>query len=728
MERLIQQLDLEEHFAALSAFFARAKPFTVGGDERANTIFLREMKTMDIPALPPSQNLDGAIARLRKQGIAKLGELYDFVRIARFFETLNHREFEGKLGEWIKTIEIIAPLKKLATAFNYDGEVIASQELTRLKSAIEDKKKLARHLIARLTSDQKLAPYLVDRQVHIVGGEETLLLRGGFNRLLAGRVVDRARAGFFYVAPRALSEVKRAIEDLENERANAILELERAYSSTLFDWTKSLSFINAAFDRFDALAARVNFAKSRNLSIVATSDSPDIILSDFSHPALKNPTPVSIDFSKPIVIVTGVNAGGKTMLLKSTLSAALMAKHLIPMKIDERKSAIGRFKGIEAVLSDPQNAKNDISTFAGRMTQFAALLGGQNLLIGIDEIELGTDSDEAASLFKVALERLRDRGSRVIAVTHHKRLAALTAKDDRVELIAALYDEARQKPTYRFARGTIGKSYAFETALRYGVPQAIVSEAKSLYGEDKERLNDLIERSSELERETRRKIAKLNEEEAEIARQKRALIDERETQKKEYEKLRDALEREYAAAIDAAKLAARSAREDDRHRALNLANALKSAIAKPATAARSHELKVGGGVKYLGAIGVIASIKGDRAIVESDGKRIYADLKDLSPSPTIPPIKAKVSIEKPRAASFRLDLHGLRAEEAQEKLDKFLSDALIAGFDEAIIVHGVGSGRLYRVVKEALKIHPRVREFADAPANMGGIGATIVKF
>ena len=131
------------------------------------------------------------------------------------------------------------------------------------------------------------------------------------------------------------------------------------------------------------------------------------------------------------------------------------------------KSSIGLFKNIEAIIEDPQNVKNEISTVAGRMVSFGKLFSKKTpMIVGVDEIELGTDSDEAASFFKVIIEELMDRGVKLIVTTHHKRLASLLATDERVELLAALYDEKNQKPTYEFLKGTIGKSYAFETALR----------------------------------------------------------------------------------------------------------------------------------------------------------------------------------------------------------------------------------------------------------------------
>jgi len=167
---------------------------------------------------------------------------------------------------------------------------------------------------------------------------------------------------------------------------------------------KFLSFVNREFDRFDNYQARVFFARAKDYEFVLPQKSSKVILSDFAHPALHDPTPISLSFDKRILLITGVNAGGKTMLLKSILSAVYLSKYLLPFRCNVSKTHIGHFDTIDAVIDDPQSVKNDISTFAGRMVEFARLFDKKNAIIGIDEIELGTDSDEAASLFRVLLE------------------------------------------------------------------------------------------------------------------------------------------------------------------------------------------------------------------------------------------------------------------------------------------------------------------------------------
>ncbi len=137
-----------------------------------------------------------------------------------------------------------------------------------------------------------------------------------------------------------------------------------------------LKFINKEFDRFDHYQARLFFAKAGDKNFILPNKNNKNRLVEFKHPALHEPKPITIDFSKSVVMITGVNAGGKTMMLKSILSAVLLSKYLLPYNANQ-KTQIGTFKNINAVLDDPQSVKNDISTFAGRMVEFSKLFSSK---------------------------------------------------------------------------------------------------------------------------------------------------------------------------------------------------------------------------------------------------------------------------------------------------------------------------------------------------------------
>jgi DNA mismatch repair protein MutS2 len=471
----------------------------------------------------------------------------------------------------------------------------------------------------------------------------------------------------------------------------------------------------------------VIFAKSKNMQLIKSKNDSRIILSGFKHPALHNAKAIDVDFSKNILMITGVNAGGKTMLLKSILASAFMAKYIIPMSINENRSHVGSFKSVLAIIDDPQNVKNDISTFAGRMQEFSRIFSQNSALLGVDEIELGTDSDEAAALFKVILDDLIKRGQKVVVTTHHKRLAALMADRDDVELMAAIYDEEQRKPTYEFMQGIIGKSYAFETASRYGITNAIVKEAKAVYGDNSEKLSLLIERGSQLERELKQKHKKVDEKLEELRLKELHVQETKEENLREIEEQKAALKRSYDVAISEAKNAAKAGDTKAIHRAMDKANK-KLPPLQEEPIKRDVKFSIGDSVKYHSSRGVIVSMKGEReAMLEMDGMKVRVKTKHLrhvqkhTPKPQT---NVKVNVEK--RAGLKCDLHGLRADEACEVLDKFLNDALVNGWDEVIVYHGIGTGKLSYAVKNFLIAHPSVKKFEDAPHHLGGFGAKIV--
>ena len=731
LNHLIDQLDLTAHIEAFNGFFSRPKPLFIEGDQERHYSYIEALDKLTFNAPPKVAPFRPITIHLKKQGVLRFEQIFELIKVVRYFRTLKNSAFEGVIGEWMHKIVIPERLgDEVESYFDLEGRFNEEldEELFGLSSRIKVIKDDINASMRRMLFSSKISPYLVDTQVHYVNDEECLLMRGGFNHVLKGQVVGRTSGGFFYVVPDNLSKSRDQIRTIETMREVKFYEYAKQFSKVLSELIPFINFIDKEFERFDHYQARVHFARAKGLSIVKASKGREIKLVAFEHPAIHKPKPVHVDFSKNVLMITGVNAGGKTMLLKAILSAAVMAKYLVPMKLNAHKSVIGNFRRFEAIIDDPQNVKNDISTFAGRMQQFSQLFSQHDALIGVDEIELGTDSDEAAALFKVILDDLIAKGQKIVVTTHHKRLAALMADRDDVELMAAIYDEEHRQPTYEFLQGIIGKSYAFETALRYGIQHQVVERATKVYGENHEKLNLLIERGAELERELKKKQALLDEKLAVVAEEQKALKMQREQLQVSLQEEQKRLKQSYADAINKAKEAARQGDVKSIHKKMNEANKVLPQEQKPKLE-RVYELKVGDYVKYRNNKGTIISLKPKEAMIEVEGMRLRVKRDELCPSGNPPKKRTKTQISHKieRRSGLKLDIHGLRAEEAQEKMDKFLSDALIDGWDEVVIYHGIGTGKLSYAVKNFLKKHPKVRSFEDAPQHLGGFGAKIVR-
>jgi len=729
-EVLIKKLDLDSYIHAFQGFFARPKSIVLEGDIHQHHRHIKALSTIEYPAPKPLPSLETSLARLRKQAILSLDELYAFVTMISYFNRLKTIALPEPVSSWIHGIEIHDEIRHIIGHFTDEGEINPQKEpeLLDIHRALQQNKRVIKESLYALTHSAKLSDYLVDTQIHLYNDEETLLVRGGFTQAIKATVVGRSPAGFFYIAPQKITSLKEQGKVLLQRKEDIVWRYCKVFSEVFHRWERFLHYIDKEYDRFDHYQARVSFAKTYDYEFILPSSQKGIVLDSFVHPAIENPVPVTITLDKPIMLITGVNAGGKTMLLKSILSAVYMSKHLLPFKCNAAETKIGKYKHIEAIIDDPQSVKNDISTFAGRMLEFSKLFRQKDALIGVDEIELGTDADEAAALFKVLLEALKRRGNSFIVTTHHKRLASLMAADDEVELIAALYDEARRLPTYTFLQGSIGKSYAFETAERYGISPLVVEEAKLLYGEDKEKLGELIEKSTTLEREMRLKILSVEEQEQKLQKKQQHLEQLEEKMQEEQRKVLATLENRYNAATKRAQQALKTQESPAGRRLLNEAHKHKQQ-AKKEPEPKPIELKKGDRVKYRSHRGELLSIRSKEATIIIDGLKMRVPLSSLKksadPLPKSKPVqpKASSSVEK-SGASLSIKLLGMFGDEAIDRVDKFLSDALVNGINEVEIIHGTGSGILAKLVTEYLREHPKIQKFYRVPGNLG---ATIVE-
>lgn len=728
MKDIIAKLDLSAYISAFESFLARPKALFITGDSAQNYAKLIELSNCDLKAPKSVINLDEPLDRLKLNATLHISEIYEFSKILGYFDYLKRQNIGAKTDEYLAKIIIPENLAQIHTFFDDKGELKDSidERLGDLNEAYKRKKTQIDESIRLIMRNKGVAEYLADTNIHYISGFECLLLRGGFNSVIKGSVLARSQMGYFYVCPSSIEALKNEQSAILDKKEAIIYEHAKKISKLFSDNIKFLRFINTAFDYMDALLARSFFAKSRDLSFVLANSSKEIVLSEFAHPALNNPKRINVEFSRSVLLITGVNAGGKSMLLKSILASAFLAKYLLPMSINASKSKIGSFKEIDAIIEDPQNVKDDISTFAGRMTSFSKLMNKKNILIGIDEIELGTDANEAAALYSELIECLIKSDIKMIITTHHKGLALRLSKNENVGLLAALYDEKNAKPKYEFLPGIIGKSYAFETALRYGIPSTIIANAKVNYSEQS--LNDAITKAINLELELKSKIKDTDAKSAKLDDLIQSLKEQKESANDELSALRAKLEREYFLAINEAKKAINLKDTKEQQRAVNRANELVGKIEKPSIAPLP-ELKIGDSVKYGNIKAKLLELRKNDASIDANGIKMRVPLSALKKGnfSVDEIVSANVRVEAPKNASVMIDLHGLRSDEARARLDKFISDALLAGFDEVLIKHGIGTGKLAYAVKEFLKAHPNVKAFRDGAPNEGGFGSKIVK-
>ena len=441
---IFKKLDLDAFIEDFKKYFSREKKIEFEGSIDIAIAQIKELDELNFTPPKKIQNLDNEILHLKKKGILKKEQIFAFIQIINYFAYLKNLKLENSknLKNWLLKIEIPKDLLNLANKFSENGEIKEGEyeELDYLRKIIPKKKKEIREILDGILKKDFLNSYLVDRNPHLIDGKECLLLKSGWNKAIQGRVIHRTLGGYFYVFLKELQDSYAKLEKYNSELQDINLKIEKELSQILMLNLSFLRFINKQFDRFDYLQGRVIFAKEKNLNFLFPSfNESRIILSEFKHPILNDPKPLNLEWDKKILIVTGVNAGGKTMLLKSILSAALLSKLLIPFNVNKNKSKIKYFKSIHSIINDPQNSKNDISTFAGRMLEFKNILHEDNFLLGIDEIELGTDSNEAGALYFAILESLYSKNIKVVLTTHHKFLAANFSKNYDIDLLAVSY-------------------------------------------------------------------------------------------------------------------------------------------------------------------------------------------------------------------------------------------------------------------------------------------------
>ena len=582
--------------------------------------------------------------------------------------------------------------------------------------------------------------------------------------LVPGLVLDASSSGAtVYLEPFAVVEPNNALAQAtalaRAEEERVLAELASAFHGrreALLQGARTLAILDAA-------QARALFGLACEGTLLEPGASASLRLVNARHPLL-DPTlaalrgevlggsgntrpvvPLELEFKEDtrLVLLSGPNAGGKTVAIKTVGLAALMAQAGIPV-LAEIGSGLPAFGKLWCHLGDEQDLFSDLSTFTGAMRATAALLAeaDADTLVLYDELGSGTDPEEGAALAAALLEELARRRCWTLATAHLITVAA-HLEDVPGALNAAMgYDEASGRPTYRLHLGTPGRSRGLAIASSCGVPGVLLARAKDMLSRSFLAIDGYLEALQEergrlsLERERLRQI----EREAELARAQAE--DERERLTAEQERVRGRLDAERETLRRRAKeqlAAALAELEQARDRGefpgkKRVAALRRSALdiepERPAPPERADPLAPGATVRLIdmASTGQVQRVAGDRVEVLVNDKRLWVETGACETVAAPAPSRVgDVELAAVQAPASELKLIGMTREEAREEVERFLDRALLSGIGHVRIVHGHGTGTLRRAVREVLAHHPAVAHFTHPPQFRGGTGVTEVE-
>ncbi|MFD1676933.1 endonuclease MutS2 [Alicyclobacillus fodiniaquatilis] len=665
----------------------------------------------------------------------------------------------GELTELVHLPELIEPMfdarrteQEIRQAIDEDAQVLdnASDELRRLRGERRRAEGEVRRVLERmLRSHQKM---LQEPIVAMRGSYFCLPVRVEHKNQVGGIVRDVSSSGStVFIEPQAVVDISNRVRELlllEEREIERILMRLSVLVGEVADELHSNVFILETVDLWFAKAgyARTLDAKRPTLTEGVWR------LHGAVHPQLAAdgvPADIELGGSFHLLIVTGPNTGGKTVTLKTVGLLTLMAMSgcFLPTR---RESEVGFCANIFVDIGDEQSIEQSLSTFSSHMKNIIQMLAEveADSLVLLDELGAGTDPAEGSALAVAILNRLAAVGCRVIATTHYAELKGYAFQNDSAMNASMEFDVASLRPTYRLLIGVPGRSNALAIAMRLGLPEDILAEARTHVAESDMRVEDLIAKLEQAKRdaeEAQEQAALARDEmlqlranwEEKAARQAKELADERQKAQREVRALIEKSQRESEQIIrELRSMRGQTGIKD--HELVELRKGLEQ-LAPPTESLRQAG-KGGGKRVQAGARVRVLSLgqKGDVVDVSSDGKsatvqlglmRMKVDVADLEILQEKQ--QAETSIRHTRKGvqkdvRMELDVRGETVEESILRIDKYLDDAVVSGLSRVVIIHGKGTGALKNAIRRHLQHHAQVKNTQTGSAGEGGDGVTIV--
>jgi DNA mismatch repair protein MutS2 len=699
-------------------------------------------------AAPPGATLDGA-------ALFALGRTLECAsRLAAYGQRLT--AVVPSLAEsWAQLPTCPDLARTLRDALDPDGRLTdrASPRLRALRRQIAALRADLQARVERLLDHPAVAPALQERYVTVRHGRYVIPVRDDARRQVRGIIHDRSQSGAtVFVEPEETiplnNELTRVSLEERDEEQRVLAELTDAVRHLLPALTELVEGLGALDLRF----AKATLADRLGATQPEILLGGDLDLQAARHPLLVAqrwgagsptgdvvPVDLRVPADRPGLVLSGPNAGGKTVALETCGLLVLMAQagcH-VPAAPGSRLPLTER---VLAVIGDEQSLAQDLSTFSSFVRQARVILDvvGPGSLVLLDELGAGTDPAEGAALGAALVETLLERGARVVVTTHLEPLKVFAQVDPRLQNATVAFDAERLEPTFRLEYGHPGPSHALTIGERYGLPAALIARARGHLGEQGRRLETLLATLEARTHEAEARAALATRREADageaLAKARRAT----ETAEAEALRVRRAAESEAQALLAAARRqvgqeldrlkaqdATRRREAQDAYRRLRAAEAALQPIPAPRGGpAPPGEVELRG----LGVRGRVVGEADGLVTVQAGRLTLRVARSELEPvaggaarppaSGVVLPVRGDVPRE--------IRLLGFTSDEARAAVEKFLDDAALAGHGEIRIVHGKGTGAVRRAVESCLRGHPLVGAFRLAEPAAGGAGATVV--
>src|SRR5919109_1702214 len=725
--------------------------------------------------LADALDLRPALGRAAREGTLEPQELLAVARLVRAASAAR-RFCLGMRGEAPRHAQIADSLSEfdplaaeLERAFDPSGKLLdsASALLSELRERARGLHRAIKERLEQILADRDIVAMLRDAYYSVRGDRYVLPVRAEHKAHLPGIVHNASGSGqTLFVEPQELLVLGNQLTIAE---AGALEEEQRILaelSGAVGRRAPQLEQDVATLARLDEAGAGAKLADDLGASAPElTEGAPATFhLRSLRHPllALRTPQVVANDVALPGqsrgLIISGPNAGGKTVTITAVGLSALMARAGLPIPA-ALGSDIPLYRTVYTAIGDEGDLSRDLSTFTAHLTALKNILeaAGPGTLVLIDEIAADTDPREGAALAVAALEKLVAAGSQVLITTHLEVLKALALADERFAPASVGFDLERLAPTYRLQMGEVGRSSAIEIAGRVGLPAEVCSRARELLGGGSSALSAALERLDAQRAALAAAYAEADRPRQELERERAATAAERERLAQAEREVRAGARAELVADIarrkqDVARLIAELQAAPEMARAVEVEQALARAEAEEqraearddAHAAPPSALREGATVRHarLGTEGTVIEISGDHALVQMGAMRSKVPLADLVPL-TRKQRGARPSFRKPATERLRraeaaraapvssaqasVDVRGLRVDEALRKLDEELDSRLREGAEEVHILHGHGSGALKAAIREHLARSPYVRRARPGESHEGGDGVTVAE-